>query len=278
MEFALRINKNISKWLSGVIFAYCSMSIAFASNEIDTYKPKQPIQNSTQTLILGVEDLHYFPLFDFKNRHPTFTTELFDEFGKQFGYKFEFYPMPVKRFDKWLFEKDIDLKFPDNSRWNESEEVNRLSKVITYSRPVLHLVAGTITYNKNIKHKKDVKILGTLLGFYPTKWINEINSGQVELYESSSTLMLVQQLIRGQLDAINLEPTVVNHYLNQIREKEFVYINKNIDYEVYSYHLSSIKYPKVISDFNKFLVDNSEYVEGLRKKYKITDHKEYLVN
>ena len=278
MEFALRINKNIFKqWWLGIV-VYFSISTAFASVDIDEPQLKQPIQNSTQTLVLGVEDLHYFPLFDFKNTHPTFTTELFEEFGKQFGYKFEFYPMPVKRFDKWLFEKDIDLKFPDNSRWNESEEVNRLSKVITYSKPVLHLVAGTITYNKNIKHKNDVKILGTLLGFYPTKWINEINSGQVELYESSSTLMLVQQLIRGQLDAINLEPTVVNHYLNQIREKEFVNINKNIDYEVYSYHLSSIKYPNVISDFNQFLVDNSEYVEGLRKKYKITDHKEYLVN
>lgn len=222
-------------------------------------------------LVVGVEDLSYYPLFDFKNEHDTFTTELLKEFGNQYNYQFEYMAMPVKRFGMWLFEQDIDLKFPDNSRWNESDEVNLLAKQITYSSPVVELVAGTITANPNLKTKQEIKVLGTLLGFHPTKWLNEVRSGEVELYESSSTMMLLQQLLRGHLDAVNLEPSVVQHYLSIINKENSIAINRHFDFEVYSYHLSTVKHPSVIADFNEFLKGNAELLKSLKNKYKIID-------
>lgn len=278
MLYLINNKNNLFIWYVSVFLTLLSLPTFVVANpdEHAAVKTTTNAQGQPQKFVLGVEDLHYFPLFDFKNAHDTFTTELFSEFGEQYGYQFEYYPMPVKRFGMWLFEQDIDLKFPDNSRWNESEEVNRLSKNITYSKPILHLVAGTITFNEKIKKKEDVKVLGTLLGFYPTKWIDEIKSGDVVLYESSSTLMLIQQLIRGQLDAIDIEPSVVNYYLNKIRQNEQALINRNIDYEVYSYHLSSLKHPYLIKDFDEFLVKNSDFVQYLIEKYEIVDHRPYL--
>ena len=249
-------------------------------------KPAKPTLKpilKKDTYIIGVEDVAYYPLFDFINSDDTFTTELFSKFSIEYGYNFKFYPMPVKRFGMWLFEQDIDLKFPDNVRWNESNEENVLSKQVKYSEPVLHLVAGTLTSDPNVQSKADVKVMGTLLGFYPTKWIDEINQGTVTLYESSSTLMLIQQLIKGQLDAINLEPSVVSHYISKLNKENkhtdnqlSVKVNTNFDYDVYSYHLSSLKHPYLIADFDKFLSENEALINALRRKYKIVDHTPYV--
>lgn len=239
------------------------------------------LRNSTDTkniieLVVGVEDVAYFPLYDFLTDSPTFTKELLNEFGTQNNYKFVYYPMPVKRFGMWLFEKDIDLKFPDNERWNESEEVSKLAKdKLTYSDTVLNLVAGTITTDPNFNTTDDIKILGTLLGFFPTLWLDHITNNSVKLYETSSTLMLLQQLVRGQLDAVNLDPNVVNHYLGKLNKPK-VTINKNFKYETYSYHLSTRKYPRVIAQFNKFLQNNQSFVEGLKKKYQILEPEEII--
>ncbi len=245
------------------------------NNENETTNSEVLRKKEVKELVIGVEDVAYFPLFDFLNEQPTFTTELFDAFAAEYGYKFIYYPMPVKRFGMWLFEKDIDLKFPDNARWNENEIVSRLTEnKLVYSKPVIDLVAGTITVDAELSDRSSVKVLGTLLGFFPTLWLDDISEGQVTLYESSSTMMLIQQLIRGQLDAINLEPNVVNYYLKKLNQPT-ISINKNFKYEVYAYQLSSIKYPQVIKEFDAFLEANKEFVIQLRQKYELLDHTVY---
>lgn len=257
-------------FVSPIASGFTQVSYENETANLEVLKTKE-----VKEFIIGVEDVAYFPLFDFLNEQPTFTTELFDAFAAEYGYKFTYYPMPVKRFGMWLFEKDIDLKFPDNSRWNENEMVSRLAEnKLVYSKPVIDLVAGTITVDPDLSDRNSVQVLGTLLGFFPTLWMDDISEGQVTLYESSSTMMLIQQLIRGQLDAINLEPNVVNYYLKKLN-KPTISINKNFKYEVYSYHLSSIKYPKVVKEFDAFLEANKEFVVQLRQKYDLLDHTVY---
>ena len=258
------------------LLIFSCLSTAQVSEALYSSSKNNADANNELELVVGVEDVAYFPLFDFFTGSPTFTTELLDEFASQNNYKFIYYPMPVKRFGMWLFEKDIDLKFPDNSRWNESEEINKLAKdKLTYSDTVLDLVAGTITVDPSVDDTQDIKVLGTLLGFFPTLWIEHISNNSVKLYETSSTLMLLQQLVRGQLDAVNLEPNVVNHYLRKLNKPK-VTINKNFKYEIYSYHLSTRQHPRVIAQFNEFLKNNKSFVEGLKKKYQILDPEEYI--
>lgn len=222
--------------------------------------------------VIGVEDLNYYPLFDFKSNRPTFTRDLFDEFAKQYGITITYRPLPIKRFSYWLLENDIDAKFPDNKRWNSIKNKSSDLDKITYSDTVLELVAGTITRTDGkIKDKSDIKIIGTMLGFHPTRWLDDIRQKKVSLYESPLTLTLIHQLIKGQLDGLDLDPSVVAHYSTQINGESRVGLNVNLSYEIYAYHLSTIRNPQLIAKFNEFLANNKKFVEGLKKKYNIFD-------
>lgn len=60
------------------------------------------LKAASKEFIIGVEDVSYFPLFDFKTHRNTFSRELLDTFAKSKGYKFTYLPLPIKRFERWL--------------------------------------------------------------------------------------------------------------------------------------------------------------------------------
>ena len=222
--------------------------------------------------IVGVEDVSYYPLFDFGRGGESYAKELIDEFGRQYNYNFIYLPLPIKRFSRWLIEEQIDFKYPDNEMWNVSKSEQM---PFIYSDSTIRLVAGTITpVGKKIK-EGELKVLGTLLGFYPTQWINEIRSKEVKLYESSSTLVLLQNVLRGQVDAIDIEPTVVLHHLKILGKPNALELNTNFSYVVYDYYLSTIKHKGVILQLNQFLKDNKTFLSYLRTKYDVFDYKPY---
>jgi hypothetical protein len=225
-------------------------------------------------LLLFTFYLSYYPLFDTQNPSPTFTTELFDEFSRQFQYQFKFLPLPVKRFYNWPQQAEIDFKYPDNSNWLVAPA---LKESLLYSDSSVKLVTGTITAkNKAFGKPEDFKVLGTLLGFYPQLWLEQINSGKVRLYENPSTLVLIQQLLHGHVDGLDLEPSVVAHHLSLLGRNGELELNKAFAYSVYDFKLSTSKHPEVIKNFNQFLRNNQEFIQQLKDKYQILDHKPYL--
>jgi len=224
--------------------------------------------------VIGVEDVQYYPLFDFKSDKATFTKELLDAFAESKGYTFVYLSLPIKRFDKWLLEHKIDFKFPDNIRWYPDPS---LRHKYVFSKPVLRLVAGTTVLKSFLaKDTEEFKSIGTLLGFYPTTWIKQIEAGKVKLHEEVSTKLLVKKLVTGHLDGIDIEPSVIEHYLKELDVKtEIAMIDKRFRYDVYDFHFSTIDHPGVIEEFNTFLRDNPTLVNQLRAKYKIFDHKPF---
>lgn len=227
---------------------------------------------AAQEFVVGVEDISYYPLYDFPSGRGGYTKDLLDEFGRQYGHKFVYLPLPIKRFSRWLIEHQIDFKYPDNVRWNPDGKVY---KDFVYSDATISLVAGTMTLSEKYHSREQIKVLGTLLGFHPTQWINEIKAGDVKLYEHSSTLVLIQQVLRGHVDGIDLEPSVVNYHLKLLGKNEALTVNKNMSYEVYNYYLSTIRHKDVIAQFNEFLRRNQGYLKKLRAKYQIIDISPY---
>jgi hypothetical protein len=228
-----------------------------------------------QEFIVGVEDISYYPLFEFQSDRNTHTKELLNTFAASKGYKFTYLPLPIKRFERWLLEDKIDFKYPDNSRWYADDSVTRK---LTFSQSSIWLIAGTSVLKSSIKRKKsDLKSVGTLLGFYPTTWIDEIKSGKVELYEDASTKILVQHLIAGHIDSIDIEPSVINYYLKELGQPtDTVVIDRKYKYDVYGFNFSTIKHPQIIKEFDEFLKSNSVLLEQLNKKYNIVDYRPYL--
>jgi hypothetical protein len=92
--------------------------------------------------VVGVEDIAYYPLFDYKNKKTSYSKEMLEEFGRQYGHQFSFLPLPIKRFSRWLVDEQIDFKYPDNVRWEDGSVDT--SKFV-YSDATIQLVAGTHT-------------------------------------------------------------------------------------------------------------------------------------
>ena len=71
-----------------------------------------------KTYVIGVEDVPYYPLYDFRNGKVSYASELLNEFARQYNFDIQFMPVPIKRFSRWLIEEQIDFKYPDNEIWN----------------------------------------------------------------------------------------------------------------------------------------------------------------
>jgi len=244
-------------------FAFCLLAATFLQNL------------QAQEFIIGVEDIDYYPLFEFKSDRDTHSRELLNSFAAAKGYKFTYLPLPIKRFDKWLLEEKVDFKYPDNKRWYADSSI---TDSLTFSQSATWLIAGTSVLKSSLKKSKsELKSVGTLLGFYPTTWIDEIKSGQVELYEDVSTKILVQKLLSKYVDSIDIEPSVINYYLKELgKPTDLVVIDKRYKYDIYGFHFSTIKHPKIIKEFDEFLSNNKTLLDALNKKYNIVDYRPYL--
>lgn len=223
--------------------------------------------------LIGVEDLSYYPFYDFSAKQldqNSFTKELLTRFFKHKDYKFKFVSLPVKRFDKWFAQANIDFKFPDNARWR-SQDSKKLN--VKYSKSVLHLTSGSyvLKKNKNVPQQA-IKRLGTMYGFYPTLWLERVQNNSIEIVELNSAFSLVKHLLHGNVDAINIEKNVINYVLKLMGETEdSIVLNKKIKYERYAFHFSSILHPEIIQEFDQFLNTHSEQIAELKNKYGIIE-------
>lgn len=222
--------------------------------------------------LVGVEDINYFPLFDFSSSNattPSFTRDLLSEFFESHQLRYRFVPLPIKRFDKWYIEQNIDFKFPDNFRWRE-DKYNQLN--ITFSDPVLRLEAGTYVLKKNENIQRDhVNSLITVLGFHPTLWLDRVIKQPSFLQEDHNPLGIVRHVLHGNADATNIDLNVINYYLRELKKEGQIVLAKNIPHQKFYYHLSSIKYPEIIELFNQFLIERADYVDALKKKYELVE-------
>lgn len=224
-----------------------------------------------KTFTVGVQAVSYSPLYDFPNK--SHSQELLDAFAKSKGYKFTYLPLPIKRTNYWYEENAIDFKYPDSTRWSSGRSVYAKLK---FSDPVVKLIAGVIVRPENVgKKRTQIKTLATVLGFHATMWLDLIASGNTKLVETPSPINIVKQVLYGYVDATNIEPSVVNYNLALMGREGELIVDKTLPYEVYTYQLSTIKYENILLEFNQFLKKNQKLLEKLRKKYYITDTREY---
>lgn len=223
--------------------------------------------------LIGVEDIGYYPLYDFTSKdlnNESFTQELLSTFFSLHGYKIKFVALPIKRFNKWYVEDAIDFKFPDNPRWrkDKSEKLD-----VTYSQPVLDLIAGSYVLKKNKKMlRKDVKRLGTIYGFHPTFWFDRVQNNTLDLIEDSSSISIVKHLLRGNVEAINIDSNVINYNLKLLQQdKDAVVLNEGIMHGRFSFYFSTINYPEIIQQFDEFLTTHQEAITELKTKYGIVE-------
>jgi len=222
--------------------------------------------------IIGVEAVNYYPLINFSVNDETkesYTKEILSHFFESKKYAYRFIALPIKRFDKWYVEENIDFKFPDNPRWRTKKD--DLLKII-FSKSVVELIAGSYVLRKNeMLPRNDIKRLGTILGFIPTLWFDKVASGELKLIEESSPIGIVKHVLYGNVDATNIDANVIRHNLALLGKAGEIILNKNAKHEVFSYQLSTMKFPKIIEEFNVFMKDNGKLIKMLKNKYGIVE-------
>jgi len=220
------------------------------------------------TFVIGVEDVSYYPYFDFTSDNTSFAKALFDQFAKDTGHQISYLPLPIKQFPKWLYAESIDFKFPDNARWQETSNIHHLK--IHFSDEIVAMTAGTLVMAKN-KHKDEAffKTIGTITGCHPTLWLQQIEQGKVSIYEDSSSKILVKHLVNGLIDGLDIDLAVANDGLQKLHIQEKLVINNKLTKQFYSYQMSTVKYPEVIKQFNQWLVKRRKYIDSLKAKFGI---------
>jgi len=218
---------------------------------------------------IGVENIDYYPHYAFGHRKSSFSKELLELFFKQENIKIKFVPLPIKRFNQWYTKDKIDFKYPDNAEWRTNDS-SRFK--IIYSDIVISYIAGTVVLNSNANlSTENIKKLGTITGFHPTLWINRINKKETKLVEDNNVISVMRLLIHGIVDGINLDYSVINFHLKQIDKEKLLIMNESLPHKKTNFHLSTVKYPKVIKKFNVFLKNNEALIKRLKNKHGIID-------
>jgi hypothetical protein len=218
--------------------------------------------------VIGVEDVAYYPYYDFKTQGPSFSKDVLDKFADDNGHKITYLPLPIKQFSKWLYEENIDFKFPDNPHWQRA--LNTQHAEIYFSHGIVRMTAGTVILSKNQHKKSDFfRNIGIITGFLPTQWLEQIQQGSVKIIEDSSPKMLVKQLTHNIVDGLDIDLAVANYHLKKLKLQDKLMVSQNTSRQVFSHQLSSLKYPLIIEQFNRWLGENQAFTNKLKQQYGI---------
>ncbi|MBF0442572.1 MAG: transporter substrate-binding domain-containing protein [Oligoflexales bacterium] len=225
--------------------------------------------SKNKTFTIGVEDIDYYPHYKSeKGVYSGYAEEVLTKFAKSRGYDFKYVPLPVTRlFRNFLTTQEVDFKYPDNPYW--SAEM-RKSKVY-YSKSVVDYKEGVAVLPKNQgKGLTSLKKMGIVHGFTAFEYLDKIKAGEIKVEENDSFSGLLQQAVRERIDGAYSEVGVLNYFNKEVFKKPVLVFDDSLPHLQSSFFLSSIKYPEVIEEMNKFLVEEKKFVEEMKRKYSLT--------
>ena len=220
--------------------------------------------------VVGVEELEYYPIYaQREGEYAGFARELLDGFATSNGHTFEYRHMPIKRLFNDFIAGKFDFKFPDSSQW---QTAMKKGKAITYSDPVLEYIDGVMVATSELgKGKSHLKTLGVPRGFTPWEYLEDAKNKQISITEGNSLKNLVKMAQTKRIDGVYFNIIVAKYFLEHTEfASNIIVFDKTLPHTRSTYHLSSIKHPNIIQEFNHYLKANVAKVEALKAKYNVT--------
>lgn len=218
-------------------------------------------------LAVGVEELDYYPAYAVqKGEYVGAAREILDSFAKAKGYALVYKPLPIKRLFAELMSGGIDLKFPDNPYWSTDAKKDR---PVTYSKPVIHYVDGVLVPPDRLgKGLPAIRTLGTVSGFTPFAWLDQIQSGAVQVKENPRMDLLLKQVALGRLDGAYVSVAVANHLLdNVLGTPGALVFDPSLPHSRDAYMLSSLNRPEIVAEFDAWMAANAATVTAIKNRY-----------
>jgi len=227
-----------------------------------------PAATLADEVLVGVEDLTYYPHYAIENgEYSGFGRAVLDAWAADRGHTLTYKAFPVKRLMSMLVDGEIDLKYPDNAYWSSDLKAD---KNVIYSEAVVEYVDGVSVPPENVgKGMGAVAKLGTVRGFTPWAWLDETQSGKVELSELNALDGLIKQAIAGRIDAAYANVSVIQYQLGQMGETDKLAFDPDLKHTRDFYYLSTTTKPALIEDFNAWLAENKDKVERLKVEYDV---------
>lgn len=225
------------------------------------------INMPSQALTLGVEDTNYAPYFylDNEQKFQGAAREIFDLFSAASDLKISFSPMPVPRLFNEFVKGSVELKFPDNPLWSASLTT---TVKVHYSEPVLDITESLLVLKQEpVMAKKDIKMVGTILGFSIPGIAESVAKHEFEAVKTREVEQLVHMLMSNRVQGVYFNEIVAKNLMKKMYPNKSLIRHSQHPPFRYSYHLSSIKHPKLIEKFNEFLISHREELDKIRSRY-----------
>lgn len=219
-------------------------------------------------LVLGVETTNYSPYYylNEEKQYRGAAREIFDLFFEVSHLRASYEPMPVPRLFNEFVKDNVDLKFPDNPLWSASLQ----AKVkVFYSKPVFKINESLLVLkqNKGEISKKEIKKVGTILGFTVPGISSAVANNEFETVKTKEVDQLIHMLMAGRVQAVYFNESVALDLAKKMYPKKPLSIHSQYPKFQYAYHLSSINHPELITLFNQFLISHAEQVTKIRNHY-----------
>jgi polar amino acid transport system substrate-binding protein len=226
------------------------------------------INTSAQALTLGVEASDYAPYYYLNDEHKYqgAAREIFDLFSKSNDLKINYDPMPVPRLFNEFVNGNVDLKFPDNPLWSAS--LHSTVKV-HYSEPVFNINESLLVLKQDESDiaQQDISTVGTILEFSTPGIAKPVANNEFKTVETRKIEQLIHMLVSKRVQGVYFNESVARNLAKKMYPNTSLIRHSQYPPFQYAYHLSSIKYPKLIEAFNAFLISHAQQVNAIRSHY-----------
>jgi len=225
---------------------------------------------TAQNYVVGVQNFkEYLPYSTYQNNdYSGFNRELLDLFASVNGYNFEYRALPIKRLYSDFLEGKVDLKYPDSPFWSKNlkEGID-----VIYSDALVEYIDGVIVKTERLNAGiESLKTLGMIGGFTPFAYLGRINDNKISVQEVFNIEGLLRQVNSGRVDGAYLNTMVSQYYIDKtLGQGTKLVFDPDLPFSKGTRHLSTIKYPELIANFNKFLIEHKAEVDTLKEKYKV---------
>jgi polar amino acid transport system substrate-binding protein len=210
--------------------------------------------------VVGVEDYPRYPFqYVIDGEYKGKFREILDKFAKEKNISFKYKPLKIKNLYEELYSGEIDFKFPDNPVWRSPE---KRQYEIFYSDIFTNYIDGIFVRKENIKKSfNQLNRFGVVDDIILWSISNRANHGTAELIYGQSCAELISKLKDNYIDAIFCNYDVMIYLLKNSRLKYEIRFNTDLPLIDNYIHLSTIKYPEVIKEFNLWVSKNREMIE-----------------
>lgn len=231
--------------------------------------PATDENQETRTYSVVVQDIDYYPIYkaDLNNNdYYGYVRDLLDAFARAEGLQFEYKVRPVRRMILEYTRGLYDFALPDNPNWNRDD---KQGLDVSYSPPLIEFADGLYVLKENASlTAEQMTDYGTIYGFTPWKFEEQITRGDIEVITASSPESLIRMALAGRVEVFNLAAPVANHHFRQLdAEGRFATAAHLLPVSLSRYHLSSIRHPEIIARMANFLEQNPEIPQQLQEKY-----------